>query len=212
MTGICGYYPVQSVATLMASSKRSRSFAPAACSAVAWSDNHSNLLSFLAVCQECHVDILPITWQQALGLSGEGGTAKINQSQVNRELSFAYKRWDWGRFGPRLTDAVVSNMYKAFISEIWILTRPSIQESPNVVDLEGVCWEFPEDELVSPVLVFEKAQFGDLSHFILSSEGRQLPFSERLNICIRIGKALLLLHSQRKRTRLFFNNNTEHID
>lgn len=178
-------------------SERSRSFSSAASPVSAWSECHNNLPCFLAVCQECHVDILPIRWQQALGLSGEGGTAKVNQSQVNQEMSLVFKRWDWARFGPQWTDAVVSSMYKAFISEVWALTRPTIRDHPNVVNLEGICWEFPDNRPTSPVLVFEKAQFGDLSHYIASQE-HELSLPQRIDICLGIARTLKFLHSQSK--------------
>jgi len=78
------------------------------------------------------------------------------------------------------------------------LTRPAIQDAANVVTLEGICWEFPSNGPISPVLVFEKAPLGDLDDFIASADGAQVPLSERINICLKIAKALRILHSQRK--------------
>ena len=81
------------------------------------------------------------------------------------------------------------------ISEVLILSQPPIQNHPNIVDLEGICWEIkPMTEKAVPVLVFEKASW-DLQQFMNAREGMNMVLEDRLKICADVGSAIAALHA-----------------
>lgn len=49
-----------------------------------------------------------------------------------------------------------------------------------------------------PILVFEKAHWGDLWQFARTPAGRELGFEERLKICLEVGRAIADMHSNRE--------------
>lgn len=55
-------------------------------------DSQCDFLRFLGIAQSLQIDFLPITWQPALDIIGQGGTVKIRQSMVILQMSFAFKR------------------------------------------------------------------------------------------------------------------------
>ena len=90
------------------------------------------------------------------------------------------------------------------MSEVLILSQPPIQNHPNMVDLEGICWEIKPRtgkavpvltfETAVPVLVFEKASW-DFQQFMDAHEGMDIVFEDRLKICADIGGAIVALHA-----------------
>jgi hypothetical protein len=151
-------------------------------------DPKHDLVTFLAVAQKLHVPILPITWQSAREPVGHGGTAVINEALVNIQTNLAFKR---------VKDRDKENPSKAFqvlISEMSALAHPSIRSHPNIVELQGICWDIPSDVEVWPALVFEKSHFGDLHSFAKLPEWRDLGINERLKLCIDIGTAIRDMH------------------
>ena len=81
------------------------------------------------------------------------------------------------------------------MSEVLILSQLPIRNHPNIIDLEGICWEImPWTEKAVPVLVFEKASW-DLQQFMNVREGMEMPFEDRLKICADIGDAIMTLHA-----------------
>src|SRR5271155_2395565 len=124
------------------------------------------LIAVLALAQRLRIDFIPITWQAALGSIGEGGEGRINQSLIDLQTSFAFKRFK----GDERARAPFQNI----IREMIVLSQASIREHPYIVRLEGICWDIPQDDRVWPVLVFQKAHFGDLYHFCRSGAGRDL--------------------------------------
>ena len=81
------------------------------------------------------------------------------------------------------------------MSEVLILSQPPIQNHPNIVDLEGICWEVKSwTERAVPVLVFEKASW-DLQQFMNVREGMDMVVEDRLEICADIGSAIMALHA-----------------
>jgi len=150
-------------------------------------DVQNDLIAFLAIVQKCNVSYLPITWQPALSTLGVGSSGTISQSTFDTNMPLAFKRYhdsgdsDWD--------------FLPLISEVLILSQPSIESHPNIVDLEGVCWEIePRTEKVVPVLVFEKAAC-DLKQFMNASEGMKMSIDDRLKICADIGSAIMTLHA-----------------
>lgn len=148
-----------------------------------------DLIAFLSVAQSCDVDILPILWQPGLGSVGEGGSARVDQSVVDRSRGFAFKRFRWS------TDS--DRRLLPLISEVLILSQNAIANHPNIVDLLGICWDVePESERVQPVLVFEKAAW-NLQQFLSTEEGMQLSFHERLQVCAELADAIATMHAYR---------------
>ena len=81
------------------------------------------------------------------------------------------------------------------MSEVLILSQPPIRNHPNIVDLEGICWEIKTwTKKAVPVLVFEKASW-DLQQFMNVREGMDMSFEDRLKICADIGEAIMSLHA-----------------
>jgi serine/threonine protein kinase len=158
------------------------------------SDIHCDFLSFLGIAQTLKIDFLPITWQPALENVGHGGTAEIRQALVNLQMSFAFKRLTPAELPQSITDETKS--FRTLIAEISVLGHPSIRDHPNIIRLEGICWDVvPGGEKVWPVLVFEKARHGDLHTFMEQAEGKRLTLEERLNVCADIAMAVNDMHS-----------------
>ena len=150
-------------------------------------DAQSDLIAFLSVVQKCNVDYLPMTWQPALSTLGVGGSGTISQSTFMPEKPLAFKRFH---------DSENSDdVFLPMMSEVLILSQPPIQNHPNIVDLEGICWEIePMTERAVPVLVFEKASW-DLQQFMNVREGMDMAFEDRLKICADVGGAIAALHA-----------------
>ncbi|KAF8539361.1 kinase-like domain-containing protein, partial [Trichophaea hybrida] len=146
-----------------------------------------DLIAFLSVVQKYNVGYLPVTWQHALNDLGKGGSGTISQSTFNTAMHLAFKRFHGNDDSD--TD------FLPLIAEVLILSQPAIQMHPNIVDLEGYCWEIkPRTEKAVPVLVFEKAAW-DLEQFMNVSESRNMSMYERLNLCADIGSAIWTLHA-----------------
>ena len=145
----------------------------------------SDLIAFLSIVQKCNVDYLPITWQPALSTLGIGGSGTISQSTFITKKPLAFKRFHDPDDG-----------FSPIMSEVLILSQPPIQKHPNIVDLEGICWEIePRTEKAVPVLIFEKAPW-DLRRFMNVREGMDMVFEGRLKICAEVGGAIAALHAQ----------------
>ena len=147
----------------------------------------SDLIAFLSIVQECDVDYLPITWQPTLNTLGVGASGTISQSTFITEKPLAFKRFN---------DSENPNGgCLPMMSEVLILSQPTIRNHPNIVDLEGICWEIkPSTEKAVPVLVFKKASW-DLKQFMNVREGMDMSFEDRLKICADVGDAVMTLHA-----------------
>jgi serine/threonine protein kinase len=172
------------------------SFQSAAPAKDAATDRQYNFLSFLAIAQRLKIDFLPITWQPELDNVGAGGTAKIRQSLINLQTSFAFKHFI---SQPAQTEANEAKVFKALMAEISVLGHPTIRRHPNIIELAGICWDVvAETGKVWPVLVFEKAQYGDLQTFMRQVGGKQLGWEDRLKLCADVGRAVADMHSNSK--------------
>ena len=146
------------------------------------SESHVDLLAFLATAQVTRTDFLPIAWYPSYYL-GRGGFALLNQSPVKAELSFAFKRL--GKYG-QISDEETQDLFSS-TNELIILRHRPISSHPNIIKLEGICWEVTvgEDRIL-PVLVFEKAAYGDLFQFRDTEEGRKLTVEQKVALCAQI--------------------------
>ncbi|KAL8995135.1 MAG: hypothetical protein Q9169_005078 [Polycauliona sp. 2 TL-2023] len=172
------------------------------------SSQHCNFITFLGITQNLSIDFLPITWQQALGNIGKGGTAEISEALLDVNTSFAFKR--------RLfkescnSEELTSEILPSVVSEISILLTPWVRHCPHIMDIVGICWDIygGDDDAFSrekpldfssaaivPVLVFEKSKYGDLHSFMTAGVGKGLGYVERLEFCLEIAKAISVMHS-----------------
>lgn len=151
-------------------------------------------LAVLGLAQRLNINFLPITWQAALGSVGEGGQSKISQALVNLLSSFAFKRLK----GNSQDHMSHHTPFKDIVSEMMALSHPSIRNHPHIVGLHGMCWDIPEDDQVWPVLVFQKANLGDLYQFMKSPGGQKSSVEDRLKLCANIGIAIRDMHSASK--------------
>lgn len=162
----------------------------AALAEVQGADVPYNLITFLSAAQWRGVDILPISWHPALDTAGRGFTANIQQSVLNLALTLVFKRY----IPPeREADAFV--IYRALTCEICILGHPAIREHPNIIRLEGICWDVSSNDKVWPVLVFERTNHGNLATFLLSDVGKSAGIHSRMKICADVTRALAVMHS-----------------
>ena len=150
-------------------------------------NHHENLGYFLTVIQYFQINIIPVTWQPALDSLGRGTSAVVNQSMIHASLYYAFKRTG------------LDTPYSTLISEVAILSLPQIRGHANINGLEGICWELRVNgpdigPAVRPVLVSNKADFGDLRRFLKSEDGMNLSLQQKLDICLDIARAMNELH------------------
>lgn len=159
---------------------------------------HCDLVSLFALTQKFGIDILPLTWLPHLEGLGLGGTAEIKQALINTQMDLAFKRL-------HLDDSLAvstSAAYRILIAEICALGQSPMRDHPNVLKLQGICFDATEhDAMIRPVLVFEKAKFGDLESFMRSEKGLLTTTDQRLNMLGQLASAVSLLHSARKLLR-----------
>lgn len=158
---------------------------------------HFDFLSFLGIAQKLQVRFLPLTWQPALDgqdkLAGVEGTTEIRQSLVRFDESFVFKlikpveRAKWSEH----------KILHMLVSEIIVLTHPRVKGHLNVLSLQGICWDVTVEGKAWPVLVFEKAQFGNLGEFAMG-KGKGLSFQDRRKLCADIGTAMRHFHACRE--------------
>ena len=162
------------------------------------SHSHEDLLAFLSLIQANEVDILPLVWYPALSL-GQGGFATVNESLVNQHVSFAFKRLKFQEEdGQEERQSLRSSMV-----EVSILKHHAIQRHPNIIDLEGICWEVnPLNPYISPVLVFETAKHGNLLDYRDSKAWVNLTLKVKVAIWRQIAGAVYALHAASQYSQL----------
>ena len=162
-----------------------KSFGPSATS-IYTSSQYTNysFIAVLGLAQRLRIRFLPITWQAALGPVGKGGQARINQALANVQISFAFKRLNHPDRDP----------FRATVQEMVVLSHPMIQGHEHIVQLEGICWDIPQDHKVWPVLVFQKSHLGDLYNFTRLEQFKNLSMEDRFELCADIGIAIRDMH------------------
>ncbi|KAF2852781.1 kinase-like protein [Plenodomus tracheiphilus IPT5] len=145
-----------------------------------------DVISYLTVASAWHVDIIPYTWLPSLGDIGQGQSGTIQQSIANLQTSFAFKTFD---------DLGVREAFNEATSEIQVLGNPSIREHPNIIELEGICWNILPGGEVRPVLVFEKTDLGSLFTFMETKRSDPVSIKTRLQLSTEIIQAVSKLHS-----------------
>jgi len=164
----------------------SRSVAPAKGAESHW---QYDFISLLGAAQRLLIDFLPIKWQPALDNVGEGGTAVIREAMIDLQSNFAFKCIKYAQQDER-------RVFRELISELVVLGHDPVRTHPNIVRLEGICFDTPPgSDQVWPVLVFEKTECGDLERFANSGAGRKLSLADRSKLCADIGTAVKDLHA-----------------
>lgn len=156
-----------------------------------------DLIMFLEQVQRYTVDLLPITSNPGLGILGDGATSQVAERVLNSQRGLAFKQ----AFSPSEVGGSHDEVYilKRLAAELSILAFPPIRNHPNIVRLEGICWELcPGDIGVLPVFVFEKANHGDLHKFMCSHRGAALSSLDRLKLCAQVSDALTLVYAYGK--------------
>ncbi|KAI3334721.1 hypothetical protein F4824DRAFT_177811 [Ustulina deusta] len=167
-----------------------------------------SLLTCLACAQQNGIDMIGITWQEAQGFLGRGGQAVVSQTRASAQAVLAFKRPDSSPIGSWISKVTTSernkldNAYRAIASEILVLGDRDVKSHPNIVRLHAICWEvqhtrswlFRKITRVWPILVFEKAQYGDLGIFMASEQGEALDMARRIEFCRDIASAVAAAH------------------
>jgi hypothetical protein len=158
-----------------------------------------HFISFLTVAQDLGIDLCSVKWHPALARVGEGRTAEISQALITLQTNFVFKR-----IKPATPSQLAERRaLQAMYTEVSILGQRRIRNHPNMIRLEGICWDVWEEKdggtpEVWPVLVFEKTPYGDLDTFLRSGQGQNLKFEERLQLCSGIASAVSEMHAHRE--------------
>ena len=146
--------------------------------------------TFIAAVSELEIDHFPFTWYSGMGELGRGKTAQIQQSIINLETEFAFKRFTF----PGSEEPDEAQIIRAAMIEILALSHPALRDHPNTLKLHGVCWDMSSSgKLFRPVLVVEKTSLGDLSHF-MSGNGSAVDGNNRVEMCADVIQAVANLH------------------
>ena len=170
-----------------------------------------DLIAFLGVAQSRGIDMLPITWEPTLDCLGQGATSVIRETSFNPQTKFAFKcqrfrnAYDLAELETRILPCLAA--------EVAALGHPSLWDHHAVAKLEGICFEIypPHDQVLSrtqkiesetggilPVLVFEKAKYGDLHHFMTQGPGEKLNLDDRLRLCTEVASSISIMHINSK--------------
>jgi hypothetical protein len=166
------------------------------------SDNasHEDLLALLSLVQILEIDILPLMWYPALHV-GRGGFAALNEAPVNKEVNLAFKRL----ISMESTSEKARGSFLSSMKEIAILRHYNVSKHPNIVDFYGISWEINLiGGQILPVLVLEKAPYGDLFRFRNSPEGKNLSVKTKLSLCTQIAEGLAMLHASCESSRILY--------
>ncbi|KAF2809498.1 uncharacterized protein BDZ99DRAFT_571301 [Mytilinidion resinicola] len=159
------------------------------------SSDELDLLDLLAVVQHWRVNILPVQWNEDEDI-GSGGTAGITQgvnardSSSSTQLDFAFKRVHREHLEGNDERADLQTLF----SEVLVLGHPVIRHHPNILELEGICFEDVNNN-AWPVLIFKKASHQDMRNFMIIRSQEYMGASERLKLCGDIANAILLMHA-----------------
>lgn len=158
--------------------------------------HHPNLIRLLQAATVLKVPVLPLTWDPAFeALGQDGATSRVNQSPLNAALEFAYKRFNPESNDIHTTQEAFRRMqYDAMIAELTILSCPNIRRHENIVSFIGICFEVSSapDEVL-PVIVFKKAEHGDLPLFLAGN--LSLDASSLTAICGEVAKGIQIMHN-----------------
>lgn len=154
-----------------------------------------NFITFITIIQKLKIEILDFTWQAVRQPIAVGATDQINEVLINLHTSTVFKRVSYEQKERESEETI----FQMLINEVVVLGHESIRNHPNIVELQGICWDISSDdkgdEKTWPILVFKKAEHKDLYNFAMLPVGRELCFAERLKLCMEVGTAIRDMHS-----------------
>jgi serine/threonine protein kinase len=189
---------------------------------------NNSLLACLSSAQFRNVDFTGISEVEGQGKLGDGGQSSVLQTRADatsvlafrkntpQKKSFIGKIYESFSKGASASVATSSEAYRQIASEILALGHPAIRSHQNIVQLIAISWEIREGTWLSkteiwPVLIFEKAHYGDLENFvrdpkkILQSKDT-LSTKNMMKICAEIASAMAVIHENSKiHSLLVFN-------
>jgi hypothetical protein len=123
---------------------------------------------------------------------GVGGQALISQSLATINRSFAFRKLELRQLGPEIEEIAYQYLHR----QISVFGRSEVREHPNIIDLIGICWEIeaPEQSVVRPVFVFEKAKYGDTKHLMCTKAAVKIAFEGRLRLYANLVCGMEVLH------------------
>ncbi|KAF2962938.1 hypothetical protein GQX73_g10643 [Xylaria multiplex] len=161
------------------------------------------LLSCLACAQHRRVDFTSFSWINAQGMLGRGGQGVVAQTRASVDTVFAFKRRRPPSQGPLniWAAAAKDHAFREICSEIMALGHEDLRRHDNIVQLIAISWEienvkdwkFKSNTAILPVMILEKAEFGDLGRF-LRGKGVETDLMTRLRMCAGIASALGVVH------------------
>lgn len=167
-------------------------------------------MTFLAVAQDAGIDFLPITWLRGLPAMGTGATAHVRETLINLQMRFAFKVVKEAAWIDKIDESQrpinVKKIFQLLISEISVLGHPSVKEHANIISLLGICWDIQSSGRVWPVLVFEKANQGDLWNFVTET-CQHMELETKLKLCADVATAVRDLHQNSTHIHPFFSHN-----
>jgi hypothetical protein len=163
-------------------------------------DGHNKFLTFLAICCKLRVPIFANAWHQSLPNLGRGGTSIVSEgTALNSSVSYAFKRLLAPIFASAEEEArFIHVAYHALICEVALLATDMVKQHPNIIRLEGICFEVNETHgskiHVWPVLIFEKAEWSTLEEFLFRCElGEGLDRDLREDLFVQILGAIAFM-------------------
>ena len=160
---------------------------------------HADYIQFIALCQKLKTPFRRLDHHDGLDSLGEGGQGTISQSFYDSEVSFAYKRTTLAS-NAQDTEVREAVLYDIWMTELWVLQKLKMAKHPNLVALQGLALEVDvetpgqtENFSVQPVLMFEKAKYGSLPHFMKANRD-WMPWEILVHVCASIGMAVATLH------------------
>ncbi len=154
------------------------------------SETPVDFLDVLVAMSNLELPSLPIVWQKVRASIGLGASSSVRQAPIDLQTNLAFKLVKDIRKASGSHDEI----FALVRNEIVMLCHPHLRAHRNIVDLLGVCWDIPGNDIVWPTLVMEKSHFGDLTHFVKLPIWQELVVADRIGICVDIGNALAEMH------------------
>jgi len=92
-----------------------------------------------------------------------------------------------------------ASRYMSIMAELQILLDPAVQAHENIIDLQGLTWDFePEDDgsySVWPVIGLEAAE-SSMQSLMYEYDESDAPLSTRIQYCYNVAEALKFLHER----------------
>jgi len=168
-------------------------------SPIAVADHLVTLLSkFLLTIERVGLPRLSLRTYQRIARVDEGSTFLVDKYDTRsvRYGMVAVKTTKFAVSKLARTDASLERRLNSILREIRIVTLPQLGTQDNIIKALGWDWfeDWQNDEMnssVSPALVMEFAEFGNLRQFLTQNS---VSSSQKLSFCSQVGSGLYALH------------------